>query len=332
MRRAPEFWANPPEHPGWQARALAPAAWLWRLGAWARARRGRPRRAGVPVICVGNLTAGGAGKTPMVHALAARLSAAGHRPHLLSRGYRGRIPGPHRVDPNRDSAAEVGDEALLLAADAPTWVARDRVGGARAAEAAGASVVVMDDGYQDPALVKDASILVVDAVQGFGNGRMIPAGPLRESVVAGLARADLTVLIGSRCQRSRALERWPALDRVSPLGAEIVPVRTGLELSGAPVLAFAGLGRPEKFFTTLEAMGARLIGAEPFPDHHRYPQPVLRRLLTRARESGAMLVTTEKDAVRLPHAFRREVVVVQVMLEPVNWSGIDALIARIGAK
>ncbi|MDT8345719.1 MAG: tetraacyldisaccharide 4'-kinase [Thermohalobaculum sp.] len=327
--RAPAFWWAAPGAPGWRALLLAPLAWAWGIGAALRARA-RPADPGVAVVCVGNLTAGGAGKTPMVGALTRRLQARGIAPHVLLRGHGGRIRGPHMVDPARDTAADVGDEALIHASLAPTWVARDRLAGARAAAAAGAPVVLMDDGFQNPRLRKAVSILVVDAGQGFGNGRLIPAGPLREPVAAGLARADLVVLVGPPPARAAALSRWPALAAAAPLGAILRPVPTGLPLSGEPVVAFAGIGRPAKFFATLRELGARLVAAEAFPDHHRFDARVLTRLLRLARGQGAMLVTTEKDAVRLPPAFRREVVVVQVALAPDDWAPLDAVLDALG--
>ena len=332
--KAPRFWSNPPERPGWPARLLAPAAWLWRLGAWWRGRgavhRVVPYRAPVPVVCIGNLTAGGAGKTPMVAALLARLVAQGRRPHVVSRGHGGRLArlrsaAPHRIDPDRDSHRDVGDEPLLLAAFAPVWVARDRAAGVKAAAAAGAELILMDDGFQNRSVVKDRSILMVDAGPGFGNGRLIPAGPLREPVAAGLARADAVVLVGTEAERKAAAGRWPGL--TGALAARLAPRRTGLSLAGVGVLAFAGIGRPEKFFATLTALGAEIVEAVPFADHCDYPPAVLRRLQRRALAEGAMLVTTEKDAVRLPVDFRREVVVVQVHLELEDWAEIDQIFA-----
>lgn len=327
--RAPLFWLNPPAAPGWQARLLAPLTLLWRLGAWWRARGVRPYRAPVPVICIGNLTVGGAGKTPMVAALISRLLAQGRAPPVVSRGHGGRLAsiGPHRVDPLRDSHAEVGDEPLMLAALAPVWVARDRAAGVRAAAEAGAEIILLDDGFQNPGVVKDRTILMVDAVQGFGNGCLFPAGPLREPVAPGLARADLVVLVGTVAERGAALERWPELAAHRPLAARLKPRETGLSLEGETVLAFAGIARPGKFFTTLNGMGARIAATFAFPDHCAYPPPVLRRLQRRAQAEGAMLVTTEKDAARLPPFFLREVVVVQVYLEPEDWGPLDRILA-----
>jgi len=325
--RAPRFWSNPAGRPGWQARLLAPAAWLWRLGGWWRGRRVVPYRAPVPVVCIGNLTAGGGGKTPMVAALLARLAAQGRSPHVVSRGHGGRLAGPHRVDLDRDSHGDVGDEPLLLAALAPVWVARDRAAGVRAAVAAGAGLILMDDGFQNPAVISDRAILMVDAGPGFGNARLIPAGPLREPVAGGLARADVVVLVGTQAEREAVAGRWPGL--AGAVAARLVPRRTGLSLAGERVLAFAGIGRPGKFFATLEAMGAEIVEAVAFADHCDYSGAVLRRLRRRALAEGAMLVTTEKDAVRLPADFRPEVVVVQVHLELEDWAAIDQVFAKL---
>jgi tetraacyldisaccharide 4'-kinase len=324
--RAPGHWWTAPDRPGWRARALAPAAALWRAGAWLRGAGARPAPGPVPVICVGNLTVGGAGKTPMVAALMQRLVGQGIAVHVVSRGYGGVTRGPFRVAPERHDFRDVGDEPLMLAALGTVWVSRDRAAGVRAAAAEGAALVLLDDGLQNPRVFKDRAIVMVDAVQGFGNGRLVPAGPLREPIARGLARADLVVLVGPAGARAAAPARWPALGAAPLLGAELRPVETGLALAGEPVLAFAGIARPEKFFETLEGMGARLVVRRGFPDHHAYRPRMLRRLLDEARRAGAMLVTTEKDAVRLPPEFRREVMTVQVRLVPEDWAPIDALV------
>ncbi|HRO10405.1 MAG TPA: tetraacyldisaccharide 4'-kinase, partial [Amaricoccus sp.] len=248
--RAPAFWANPPARPGLLARLLAPLAWVWTFVTRRRLARGRGVRLRVPVVCVGNLTAGGAGKTPTVIALVERLAARGVAAHVVSRGHGGSLEGPVRVEERRHTAAEVGDEPLLLAAFAPTWIARDRAAAARAAEAAGAAVVVMDDGLQNPGLAKDLSIVVVDAGMGFGNGRVIPAGPLREPVADGLARADLLLAIGTPEERARFRAAWPDI-ALPVVGARLAPLPTGMPWQGLIALAFAGIGRPEKFFATL---------------------------------------------------------------------------------
>ncbi|HUS52599.1 MAG TPA: tetraacyldisaccharide 4'-kinase [Thermohalobaculum sp.] len=324
--RAPDFWSNPPDQPGWQAWLLAPATWLWRLGIWWRGRGIVPYRVPVAVICIGNLTAGGAGKTPMVAALLERLIAGGRCPHVVSRGYGGGLVGPHRVDPNCDNHRQVGDEPLLLAAFAPVWVAKDRAAGVKAAVTAGAELILLDDGFQNPSVAVDSTILMVDAGVGFGNGRLIPAGPLREPVAPGLARADVVVLVGTDAECNAALVLWPCL--AGAVTARMVPRETGLSLIGERVVAFAGIDRPSKFFATLTAMGAEIVEAVPFADHCEYPLAVLRRLQRHALAENAMLVTTEKDAARLPADFRPEVVVVQIHLIPGNWALIDQVIAQ----
>ena len=324
----PGFWDNPPARPGWKAYALAPLAAVWQH-VTARRVAQEGERAGAPVLCIGNLTAGGTGKTPMVAALMTRLADQGIAAHVVSRGYGGRIEGPHLVDPTEDTAADVGDEPLMLAARGLVWVAKDRVAGARAATDAGAKLILLDDGFQNPGLVKDASILMVDAGAGFGNGRVIPAGPLREPVAVGLKRADLVVLIGSADEVSKVQSDWPALDACPNIPARLEPVPTGLPMANEPVIAFAGIGRPEKFFNTLRGMGADLIATHAFPDHHAYAPQIIRRLIGEARGRDAMLVTTEKDAVRLPASLRSEVMTIQVNLEIGDWSPIDAMIRRV---
>lgn len=327
--KEPRHWHDDPVRPGLKTRLLGALTPFWRLGAAIRAWQARGHIAPVPVVCVGNLTAGGAGKSPMVRALRTRLAARGVNAHVLSRGYGGRISGPHLVDPTEDSAADVGDEPLMLAAEGLVWVARDRAAGADAAAKAGADVIIMDDGFQNPHLVQDAAIVMVDAGQGLGNGRLIPAGPLREDPANGLARADALVLVGRPDARAQALERWPILATANPIAAEIVPQPTGLPLNGAPVVAFAGIGRPEKFFQTLRDMGADLRAAHAFGDHESYPAQIIRRMVAEARLENAMIVTTEKDAVRLPESLRGEVLTLPIHLELEDWAGIDAILDRL---
>ncbi|MGM0586755.1 MAG: tetraacyldisaccharide 4'-kinase [Pseudomonadota bacterium] len=314
--RAPEFWRRPPERPGLLARVLTPLGWLYGWATARRVARAPEWRAPVPVICLGNLTAGGAGKTPAALAVLEALAARGVKAHALSRGYGGRAgrAGPRRVDPRGDTAAEVGDEPLLLAGFAPVWVCGDRVAAARAAAEAGAEALVMDDGFQNPGLAKDLSILVVDAGAGFGNGRMIPAGPLREPVAAGLARADAALILGAAPARARLRTRWPELERVELLEGEVVPREIGIDWRGERVIAFAGIARPEKFFATLRGLGAELVAEHAFPDHAPFPPAALRRLEAEAARAEARLVTTEKDAVRLPADFRGKAMPLPVTL------------------
>ncbi len=290
--RAPDFW----RHDGPAARLLNPLAWAYGLLASARRGLTRPQRAACPVICVGNLVAGGAGKTPVALDLGRRLIERGRRVHFLSRGYGGAAAGPLRVDPGRHHARDVGDEPLLLAATAPSWVARNRPQGARAAVAAGAEVIVMDDGFQNPSLIKDLSLVVVDGEYGFGNGRLMPAGPLREPVAAGLGRADGLVVMGGGAAWRDGLAGF-----AKPiLHGAVQPAADAAALAGRRVLAFAGIAHPAKLFATLDAMGCIVVGAHGFPDHHPYSADEIMTLVELAAAQDAVAFTTEKDHVRLP--------------------------------
>lgn len=319
--RAPEFWHSD----GLPGRLLSPAGCVWTFAGRSRRARARPERVGIPVLCIGNVVAGGAGKTPVALAVADSLVRQGHAPHFLSRGYGGSLPGPVRIDPAVHTAEDAGDEPLLLAAAAPAWVSRDRPAGARAAAAAGADVVVMDDGLQNASLVQDLAIVVVDGGYGFGNGRVMPAGPLREPVADALARAQAVAVVG---EDVRGVERLIG-GRLPVLAARFVPVPDPGGVAGKRVFAFAGIGRPAKFFETLAGMNCEIVAARSFADHHAYGEDEAMRLVEAAAAAGAVPVTTEKDAVRLPAAARAMVRVVRVTLEWRDPDALDRLTASI---
>ena len=302
--RAPGFWNDAP---GVIARALAPAGWLY-SAATARRVLQPGYRAEVPVICIGNLNVGG----------------------TVSRGYGGSLTGPVQVLEAQHKAAEVGDEPLLLSAFASTFIGRDRAEAVRLAEHAGAEVILLDDGFQNPSVVKDLSIVVVDAAQGFGNGLCLPAGPLREPVSAGLMRADLVLAIGDAAPQDKFAARWGAQMTRPVVQGVLNPLAMGLDWNGLRVIAFAGIGNPSKFFATLRGEGAEVVREVALDDHQPLSEALMRRLELEAAARGAQLVTTEKDAVRLPDRFRMQVLTLAVRLRLADWSVLEGALERLG--
>ena len=324
--QAPRFWYQPK---GLRSKLFAPLGALYAAGTARKLAQGARENVGVPVICIGNLTAGGTGKTPTVIAVLMMLAARGVTAHVVSRGYGGSLEGPVQVKEREHKADQVGDEPLLLAAFAPTWVAKNRAEGARAAVAAGAEVILLDDGFQNASLAYDLSLVVVDATRGFGNGAVIPAGPLREPVEAGLARADLVISIGPAPAQRSFVGQWGAALNVPLVSGVLRPLETGIAFSGMRVLAFAGIGHPAKFFATLKALGAEVVRGEALSDHQPLSDALMARLTREAKLLGAQLVTTEKDAVRLPDALRREVLTVPVRLEIAHPDALDAALDQV---
>ena len=316
LTRPPAFWTRNT----WQSRLLSPLSLV--TTALTARRLTRPGwHAPVPVLCCGNATVGGAGKTTLALDIAHRLTNRGIAVHILLRGYRGTARGPRRVQPG-DPASLTGDEALLLAQVAPTWTGADRAASARAAIAAGAACLLMDDGLQNPSLHKTLSLLTIDGATGFGNGRVLPAGPLREPVAAAASRCRAAVLIGGDTSFARAQlpPALPVLHATLAQGEEIAALRD------QRVLAFAGIAIPDKFFSALDRAGALLVDREPFPDHHAFTAADLGRLTEQARARNAILVTTPKDAVRLPAAFRATVQVIGVRLAWRDETEIEAVL------
>jgi tetraacyldisaccharide 4'-kinase len=293
--REPAFWWR---SPSWMSRLLAPLGSLYgAISGYRMLRKGH--RSAVPVICVGNYSLGGAGKTPTVIALIKLLRSAGETPVVLSRGYGGRLAGPVRVDGEAHTAADVGDEPLLLARSAPVIVSRDRVAGAEAAQKAGASVIVMDDGFQNPSLQKDVSLIVIDSHRGIGNAGVFPAGPLRAPLAVQLDRTDVLIASGDGVAAGKLAEEVEARGGLN-LRAHIVPDGDAVaSLRGKRMLAFAGIGDPQRFFATLSASGLDVAETRAFDDHHPFTAAEIDRLTENARKTSLTLVTTEKDFVRL---------------------------------
>jgi tetraacyldisaccharide 4'-kinase len=295
---APHFWYGEAANP--IARLLSPAASAYALASRLRSRFASAYVSRLPVFCAGNFTVGGAGKTPTAIALAALLKEAGRKPAFLTRGYRGEERGPHVVDPMSDTAFRVGDEALLLADHAPAIVSRDRAEGARVIEALGPDCIIMDDGFQNPTLHKDFCLVVVDAGAGFGNGRSFPAGPLRAPLARQLPFASAILVLGDQQRQRHALAaRFAGLPVFEGF---LRPAPDAPSLRGQRFVAFCGIGRPAKFYETLEAAGGRIVERVNFPDHHCFTDSDADRLLGLASAKGARLITTEKDAVRLTGA------------------------------
>ena len=324
MIRTPKFWHQP--------RGIL-AFGLWPFGRlfggitalrqrWAK----KATRASCPVICIGNINAGGTGKTPTTIAMAEHLQGRGRRVVVLSRGYGAAVTVPTLVDPRTHGAGQVGDEPLLIAAFCPVVVSRKRASGLVLVLAQKPDVILLDDGFQDPSVHKDLSIVVVNAVLGFGNGFCMPAGPLREPLAAGLKRADLCLSIGADWDQ----KCFAAPVTVPHVIGEIKPLLTGMRWDGLAVFAFAGIAHPEKFFGTLRGLGVNILGHEALSDHEPLSATLMNRLATKAKSLNAQLVCTEKDAARLPSQYRLDVLALPVRLAIADWSKIDAKLADLG--
>jgi len=318
--RAPLFW----KEETLLSAALLPAAAIY---GWLEKRRRTQASsftASVPVICVGNVVAGGAGKTPVALALGALLKERGKKAHYLSRGYKGSLMGPVQVNPNENTVGEVGDEPLLLAEILPTWVAKDRTQGAKAAMAAGADTIIMDDGFQNPGLHKDIALLVIDGGYGFGNERLMPAGPLREPIASAMERATAIILLGE--DKHQVLRYAPEGKPV--LRANLEPMPSAFALKDKHVVAFAGIARPRKFYRTLQQLDCVIRKMVAYPDHYVFKAKDIAFLRAKAKAYDSQLVTTTKDYVRLSPDVRAEVtpVAVQVIFE--DNAAVAALIAQ----
>ncbi len=301
---------------------LSPLAALYGAIRQLNQKRAKPETLSAPVICVGNLTAGGAGKTPLALYIGRYLKQKNCGAYFLTRGYGGNLLGPVEVNIHMHNAREVGDEALLLARELPTVVAKDKLAGARFAIERGAQVIVMDDGFQNNALTKTLSLLVIDGAYGFGNGRLLPAGPLRELPAAGFARADGVVVVNPSGRTLELPKTLPVIAAVTEPSAE------AKSLKGKKLLAFCGIGYPQKFFDTLSALGAHVVDTVSFPDHYPYGANDIKKLAERARQKQAILVTTAKDAVRLTPDLKPLVTVVDISLTVAAPEKLRALVDK----
>ena len=303
--KTPAFWSTP----NTLSTLLIPASWLYQKLVWLRNRSVNTQRVNVPVLCVGGLTAGGAGKTPVCLHIGELCRANGINAWFVSRGYKGKLIGPVQVKPSEHTAYDVGDEPLLLAGVLPTAVSKNRLLGAQFAAKVGAQLIIMDDGFQNPSVHKDVSLIVTDGTHMFGNNRMIPAGPLREPVMQGLKRADGVIIINPKPDSG-----IPAI-QINVLRAQTRPNEDAKKLAGKKVLAFCGLAYPQKFFATLDSLGAEIVEKNTFPDHYQYTDAEIDALALKAKELEAVLVTTSKDAARMNSRSLSLVTVVYVTLD-----------------
>lgn len=324
---APSFWYQQKTQTDKALRlSLLPFSWIYGWLVKKKFDLYFPVPMSKPIICVGNLVVGGAGKTPVVMALVDILNEKGLNPHLVTRGYGGAEAGPLQVAPSRDTAYDVGDEALLLVEKAPTWVSAKRALGAQAAFDTAADIVIMDDGYQNAVIYKDFSFVVIDGGTGFGNKAVMPAGPLRESISFGLSRADAAIIVGE--DKTGVADYIRRQFSLPVLFATLAPDTDNPDLRGKSVFAFAGIGRPQKFRETLEAAGATVDGWAAFPDHHVYDEEDLREIAAAAGQRGVPLLTTAKDHVRLPPPLKNKVQKFGVHLV---WQDKDAVFPLIEA-
>jgi tetraacyldisaccharide 4'-kinase len=326
----PRFWENPPNAPGLLAHLLAPAAWVYQRLQAKRLTRVNPRKLGVPVICITEAGFGGAGKTPAVIALASHLKAQGFQPHVIASPMLSGLTGPIKVDERRHTPDQVGDEALLIAAFCDCWQGPDRHETAIAAISAGADILLLDGETGGPAIAHDLTLLAVDAVAGFGNGRVFPAGGLRLPPATALDRSDAVILIGGKQARARFLETWPIANTKPIFAAKLAPLETGMTWAGGKFLAFTNMRRPEKFFATLRGLGADVIQTEILDPAEPLTSRLLGRLEADAFFKGAQMVTTERDATRLPDAFKLRVVTLPVRLQFQDFQQVDALLKSAG--
>ena len=322
---APKFWYPENNEKSISSTALIPLGFIYALSSKFRMLKSVQKHFDIPIVCIGNLNVGGTGKTPTTISAAQFLIEKGYDVHVVSRGYGGTAKGPLLINDKEYSASEVGDEALMLSAYAPTWLADKRSAGIKNAISKGADIILLDDGFQDPSFYKDLSILTVNANKGFGNKRCIPAGPLRETLSSGLQRADFLISIGAEPSQKNFKKIYKR-DINLPVGiANLEVLKTGISWKNMKVMAFAGIAHPENFFDTLRAQGADIVSCQALTDHQKLSSTIMKRLIEGARAENAQLVTTEKDYVRLPKHFRHEVITLPIRIklnENLSWEKI----------
>ncbi|CAO5674468.1 MAG: Tetraacyldisaccharide 4'-kinase [Holosporales bacterium] len=318
--KAPKFW----DKDSFLSRILAPFSWCYFLLIRLNKKRITPVQLSVPVICVGNLVMGGAGKTPTVIAIVEILKQMGQNPHIISRGYGAIVKGLKKVDHKWHHYLQVGDEPLMLSKVAPTWVCPNRIKSAKAAIQDGATVIVMDDGFQNSSLFKDLNVLVVDAYQQFGNGKLFPAGPLREPFNEGIERADLVVVVGEEKPQNLSHLKNVLQARFKP--------KTLPEKQQERIIGFAGLGYPQKFKISLLNAGYKVVDFVTYPDHFPYTITEIEKLLKKAKGKKAKLMTTSKDAIRIPAPYKEKIHVFKINLEFENTQILEDCLKKTISK
>ena len=314
----PKFWLKPKDNQSFLKYLLFPATIIWRLLIKLEVSFKVPIKSAVPVICIGNITVGGNGKTPTAMKIRSLLKKLGYNPHILSRGYKASFRGPHLVNPLEDSFLDVGDEPLMMSFYGPTWVARDRRLGIKSAISSGADVIILDDGFQNHSIFKDFSILVIETSVAFGNGYLVPAGPLREPISNALEKADLLITIGERSDQKNFEIDFSHLKLPPSSNAILKPRKNNPSLKNKVVIGFSGIAHPEKFLTTLKHLGANVIRFEAFPNHKPFKIKALKILISEAKKHKAILITTEKDYVRIPKNLKSNFHALTVNLELAN--------------
>ena len=312
---APKFWYPEKSEKSISSTALIPLGYMYALLSKFRMLQSVQKHFDIPIVCIGNLNVGGTGKTPTTISAAQFLIEKGYDVHVVSRGYGGTVKGPLLINDKEYSANEVGDEALMLSAFAPTWVADKRSAGIKNAISEGAEIILLDDGFQDPSFYKDLSILTVNAKKGFGNKRCIPAGPLRETLSSGLKRADVLISIGAESSQKNFKKIYKRYINLPIAIANLEVLNTGISWENMKVVAFAGIAHPENFFEALRAQGADIVRCQSLSDHQKLSSTLMKRLIEGARAENAQLVTTEKDFVRIPSELQCYFNVLEVNLE-----------------